>query len=263
MAVDFPFKPRYDFDDLQAVMAALRGEGGCPWDRAQTHRSIRADFIEETYEAVEAIDTDDSALLQEELGDVLFQVVFHARLEQEAGRFTLDDVIDGICKKLIVRHPHVFGGAPTGSGEQLMRSWDSIKRRTRGQRSVAEGMGDIPRALPALMRARKAQQKTARAGVPAPGVGEAAEMARAALGRAEAAGGNRAAGARAAGELLFAAVALACALEVEPEQALTEATDRFIGRFARAERETAADGQPPSAMPTDRRGELWAPQDAL
>ncbi len=109
MAVSFEFKEKYDFYDLMRIMKALRGEGGCPWDAEQTHESIKKDFIEETYEVIEAINKNDKELLKEELGDVMLQVVFHAAMEEEQGVFNFDDVADGVCKKLIERHPHVFG----------------------------------------------------------------------------------------------------------------------------------------------------------
>ena len=259
MAVDFPFKSRYGFADLVGIMAILRSEGGCPWDREQDHHSIRPNLIEETYEAVEAIDTDDPGLLQEELGDVLLQVVFHSRIEEEAGGFSIDDVVDGICRKLIVRHPHVFGTARADTSADVLKSWNDIKKRTKGQHSEAEGMADIPRVLPALMRSRKVLQKAAQAGLQPPGVPQAAEKIRGALERAETAAGqdDSAAGARAAGELLFAAVALAAALHTEPEEALTACCDRFVARFTRAERMAAASGRPLKDMPPVQLQQLW------
>ena len=125
--VDFQMAKDYHIDDLIQIMELLRAPGGCPWDRTQTHRSIRANMLEEAYEAADAIDRGDMDNLKEELGDVLLQVVFHARMAQEAGAFTFDDVVDGICKKLVYRHPHVFGNEEYGSLEQNRKRWEEIK----------------------------------------------------------------------------------------------------------------------------------------
>ncbi len=121
--VDFQCASRYALEDLLRIMELLRAPGGCPWDRAQTHASIRRNMLEEAYEAAEAIDQDDPEHLKEELGDVLLQVVFHARMAEEAGRFTFDDVVDGVCKKLLFRHPHVFGAVDAGDPEKALASW--------------------------------------------------------------------------------------------------------------------------------------------
>ena len=131
--VDYQQKKHYSIDDLIEIVKLLRGEGGCPWDREQTHESIRSDFIEETCEAIEAIDLKDTELLREELGDVLLQVVFHCRIEEENGTFRFDDVCDEICKKLIIRHPHVFGDVLADTTDQVLKNWDAIKMKTKGQ----------------------------------------------------------------------------------------------------------------------------------
>ncbi|MCQ2386618.1 MAG: MazG family protein, partial [Clostridia bacterium] len=134
-----------------------------PWDREQTHASIRKNFIEETYEAVEAIDKDDAVLLREELGDVLLQVVFHAQMEKERGSFDFSDVCDGICKKLIVRHPHIFSEESLSSADAVHDRWEEIKKETKGQKTAAEILAAVPKQLPALMRAIKVQQRAERA----------------------------------------------------------------------------------------------------
>ena len=120
-------------DDLLVLMECLRAPDGCPWDREQTHRSIRQCFLEETYEALEAIDTENAALLEEELGDVLFQVVFHAQLEKEKNSFAFDDVVDGVVRKMLLRHPHVFGDVTVGGTGDVLRNWDAIKKEEKGQ----------------------------------------------------------------------------------------------------------------------------------
>ena len=157
-------KERYDIADLVEIVAILRAPGGCPWDREQTHASLRKGFVEETYEVIEAINKNDRALMREELGDVLLQVVFHAQIEREEGAFDFDDVCDEICKKLIVRHPHVFGDVHAETSAEVLTNWDAIKRRTKKQDTVAEAMEAVPRELPALMRAQKLLHKGAKAG---------------------------------------------------------------------------------------------------
>ena len=162
--VDFEQKEKYDFNDLLRIMEILRAPDGCMWDREQDHASIRRNFIEETYEAVEAIDNDDPVLLREELGDVLLQVVFHAQMEKEKGVFDMDDVADGICKKLIYRHPHIFSTTEVGSTEEILNNWDELKKKEKSQKTVTDGLDSVARSLPGLIRADKIQKKAAKAG---------------------------------------------------------------------------------------------------
>ena len=162
--VDFQSKPHYGYEDLLHIMELLRAPGGCPWDREQTHESLRRNFLEESCEVVEAIDRGDRAALCEELGDALLQVVFHAQLEKEQGGFTMDDVVDGICKKLVYRHPHVFGSAEVSSTAEELDRWEALKRREKGQRSAADAVDAVAKTLPALWRAEKMQSKAAKAG---------------------------------------------------------------------------------------------------
>ena len=165
--VHFKEKARYDYDDLLEIIRVLRSPEGCPWDQVQTHQSIRRGLLEEAYEAAEGIDQDDADLLREELGDVLMQVVFHADIERQRGRFTMEDVVDGVVKKLIFRHPHVFGGAePEKDAESVLVSWDAIKRREKHQRTTAQAMDSVARSLPALWRksSRKRPRTTASTG---------------------------------------------------------------------------------------------------
>ena len=162
--VDFTFKEKYTYEDLLEIMRILRCPEGCVWDREQDHKSIRRSFIEETYEAVEAIDNDDPVLLQEELGDVLLQVVFHAQIEAEARRFTMDDVADGICKKMIYRHPHVFGSVEVKNSDEVLTNWDALKQKEKRQKSTTETLESVARSLPGLIRAEKVQHKAAKVG---------------------------------------------------------------------------------------------------
>lgn len=164
-ARNFLSKDRYDIDDLRKIMKMLRSEGGCPWDMEQTHKSIRDNFIEETYEVVEAIDTENTALMREELGDVLLQVVFHSQISEEDGEFNFEDVTDEICKKLIVRHPHVFGEISVNSVGDVLTNWDDIKKETKHQKDIIDVLSSVARSLPSLMRAAKLAKKAEKAGI--------------------------------------------------------------------------------------------------
>ena len=230
MTDSFEFKEKYDIHDLLKIMAILRAPGGCPWDAEQTHESIKKNFIEETYEVVEAINKDDAELLREELGDVLLQVVFHAQMEQEKGVFDFSDVADGICKKLIVRHPHVFGDVDVKSTDDVLTNWDAIKRKTKHQTSTTQAMASVPRELPALMRSQKLQHKAAKAGAenPLDSVSYVEEKA-AAL--------HDGVTPEKIGKLLFAAVAAARQNGIDAEEALTDVTDAFLSSFADFEKE--------------------------
>lgn len=151
-------------DDLRAIISMLRAPDGCPWDKVQTHESIRNNFIEETYEAVEAIDNGDVPLLREELGDVLLQVVFHACMEEEKGSFSLDDVANEVCRKLVLRHPHVFADVQADTVSAVLNNWDAIKQKSKHQSTAAETLESVARSLPALMRAEKMYGRAAKAG---------------------------------------------------------------------------------------------------
>ena len=166
--VDFQYKDSYGVKDLEEIVRLLRAPGGCPWDAEQTHQSIRRNFL--AYEAVEAIDEGSPEHLKEELGDVLLQVVFHALMEQEAGRFDLDAVADGICKKLIFRHPHVFGEVSVSGTGEVLSNWEELKRKEKGQATNTDALEAVARSLPALWRAEKVQKKAKKAGFDWPDV---------------------------------------------------------------------------------------------
>ena len=150
----------YNINDLMDIVTILRGEGGCPWDREQTHESIRNDLIEETYEVIEAIDTSNSELMREELGDLLFQIIFHANMEEEKGSFTLDDIITEISAKMIHRHPHVFGDVVVEGTGEVLSNWESIKTEEKQRNTLSQKLRAIPPMLPALMRAQKFAKKS-------------------------------------------------------------------------------------------------------
>lgn len=153
-------KDSYDFEDLVVLTRILRSEQGCPWDREQDHHSVRVSLIEETYEVVEAVDNEDPVLLREELGDLLFQVMFHAQIEAEEGRFGIDGVVDDICKKMIHRHPHVFGTVKVENSEDVLKNWETIKTEEKQRNTLVEKLRAIPPMMPALMRATKVAKKT-------------------------------------------------------------------------------------------------------
>ena len=240
--VDFQYKPRYGYEDFLEIMRLLRAPGGCPWDREQTHSSIRRNFLEETYEVLDAIDRDDPNAMCEELGDVLMQVVFHAQIEAERGNFTMDDVVDGVAQKLVYRHPHVFGGTmEADTSEQVLVNWEALKRKEKGQRSTADAVESVPHTLPALWRAEKIQSKTAKAGFDWSGalsaldkLEEEVRELRAALesgAAADAPHGVR----EEVGDALFIAAKIAQMSGVDPEDALHRACDKFDSRFRKVE----------------------------
>ena len=235
--MDFQFKEAYDINDLLRIMRILRAPDGCPWDRVQTHESIRQNFIEETYEAVEAIDKADYPLLREELGDVLMQVIFHAIMEEETGRFSFDDVCDEVCQKLIVRHPHVFGDVCADTPEQVLRNWDAIKMRTKSQDKVADSVDDVARSLPALMRAQKVQKRSAKSGMDFKDAKEAAAKVPEELGELLDVmdSGDKDKLTDELGDLLFSVVNISRFLKIDAEEALTRATDKFAARFRAVE----------------------------
>lgn len=221
--IDFYSKLRYDFSDLCELVRVLRAPDGCPWDSVQTHESIRRNFLEEAYEACEAIDQKDPVHLREELGDVLLHVVFHAGIETDAGNFTIDDVCDTVVKKMISRHPALFGG-------EKNLDWDEIKRREKGQTSPAEELDGVARSLPALWRAEKLQKKAEKAQLAAlDTVPEVTAAAEALAGQPDKE--------QAVGTLLFAAVQAARQYGVDPEMALHSRCEAFISQIKDAGRE--------------------------
>lgn len=235
---NFTFKEKYNIDDLLEIMSILRSPGGCPWDAEQTHESIKKDFIEETYEVIEAINKKDKTLLEEELGDVLLQVVFHAQIEKEQGSFDFGNVCDGICKKLVERHPHVFGEVKVSGTDDVLTNWDEIKRKSKGQKTQGSSMLKVPKELPALMRSQKIQQKAKKAGFDwdnIDGAFEALESETAELKEAIKKGSKEDI-TEEFGDMLFSCVNVARFIDVDSEEALNLSTEKFISRFLEVER---------------------------
>ena len=255
--VDFTFKEKYTYEDLLEIMRILRCPEGCVWDREQDHKSIRRSFIEETYEAVEAIDNDDPVLLQEELGDVLLQVVFHAQIEAEAGRFTMDDVADGICKKMIYRHPHVFGSVEVKNSDDVLTNWDALKQKEKHQKSTTETLESVARSLPGLIRAEKVQHKAAKVGFDWDEVSGALDKVREETAEVACAIDGDGDPSEELGDLLFAVVNVARFLKTDPEDAINRTTDKFIRRFAQVEEAAKNVGRSLSEMSLAEMDALW------
>ncbi len=235
--MDFKIKSKYDFSDLVEIMKILRSPQGCPWDRVQTHKSIRQNFIEETYEAIEAIDTEDTELLREELGDVMMQVVFHALMEEEVGSFNINDVCDEVCKKLIVRHPHVFSDTIADTPDEVLKNWDQIKMQTKSQKSQSEVLGSVSKSLPALMYSQKIQHKAAKVGFDFEKTEDTLAKVSEELTELKVAIDNNDAEnmSEELGDLLFSVVNVARFIKVDSEKALYDATQKFTNRFAKVE----------------------------
>lgn len=254
IVLDFLCKESYDLRDFVALVSYLRSPNGCPWDQVQTHKSIRRNFLEETYEACEAIDARDLVHMREELGDVLMQVLFHTDIEREAGHFDIDDVADAACKKLVYRHPHVFR-----RDEPDAPDWDTMKQRERAQTTTAEAMDSVARSLPALWRCDKIQSKAAKTGFEWPDVHAALDKVDEETRelRAAVASGDTEAIGDELGDLLFAAVKVARFAGIDPEQAAHAACEKFIRRFSAMETAAANDGVPLEQRTLAQMLSLW------
>ena len=250
--VHFEEKAHYDLQDLRQIVHLLRAPGGCPWDAAQTHASLRRQMLEEAWEVVDAIDREDAAALREELGDVLLQVVFHADLEADRGAFTLDDVADAVCRKMISRHPHVFG-----DGEAL--PWEELKRREKGQRSTAQAMEEVAHSLPGLWRAEKIQAKAAGTGFDWPDISGAMDKLDEEVQELHEAVESGEGVEEELGDVLFAAVKAARFAGVDPEAAIAATCEKFLRRFRAVEEGAAAQGRAVSDL---SRQEMLALYDA-
>lgn len=225
---------RYTVLDLLQIMKALRGPDGCPWDREQTHKSIRNDALEEVYEVVDAIDNNDSSALCEELGDMLLQVVFHSCIAEEEKEFTFDDVVDGISKKLVLRHPHVFGEANAENSSEVLDLWDSIKRQEKKQTTVTETLTSVPKAFPALMRAAKVQKRANKAKIALENPIEQFEI-NSNLFMAAVKDGDDKLMKKAYADCLFNLAGVGLKLGISAEETLAGVTDSFIDKIESAE----------------------------
>ncbi len=252
-------KESYNCDDLREIMEILRGENGCPWDKEQDHKTIRNNFIEECYEVIEGIDTDNDDIIKEELGDVLLQIVFHARIAEEAGKYNIDDVADGICKKLILRHPHIFSDTKVKNSAEVLANWDEIKKTEKSQKSAADTLRGVTAALPALIRASKLSGKAAKAGFEYPDVEGALEKVFEEYTEmcSEIPKGDIESLQEEIGDLLFAVANLARMCGINAEEALYRTNEKFIDRFEKTENLAKKDGKELSELNISEKIDHW------
>lgn len=252
-------KDRYEFSDLLELMKFLRSDRGCPWDREQTHESLKKYLIEETYEALEVVDLDDKRRFCEELGDLLLQIVFHAQIAAEKGDFNMEDVITGICRKLVLRHTHVFGEDRADTPDEVVENWEAIKKKEKGVENHTAVLKDVPSNLPALMRSCKVQQKAAQAGFDWDNIDdvfikvyEELEELKDVYKCKDVKRINDE-----LGDVLFSLVNLSRFLKVQPELALTGTIEKFIKRFEYIERKSTDAGKKLENMTLPEMDELW------
>lgn len=252
-------KDRYDFSELVDIMALLRSGNGCPWDREQTHESLKRYMIEETYEVLEQIDKKDSRKMCDELGDLLLQVIFHAQIAGENGDFDINDVISGICRKLISRHTHVFGEAVAETSDKVLENWEEIKKREKGLTDHTGVLKDVPANLPALMRSFKVQQKAAQVGFDWDNTEDVIKKVDEEIQELKDVYNSKNVEriTDEMGDAFFALVNLARFLKVQPELALTGTTNKFIKRFEYIEQESLKKGKNLTDMNLAEMDELW------
>lgn len=257
--VSYPEKEKYDINDLVEIVRLLRQPDGCPWDREQTHQSIRKDFIEEVYEVIEAIDKQDTPLLREELGDVLLQVVFHTQIERESGNFNLLDVCDEVCRKLIIRHPHVFSTVQVTDTGEVLNNWETIKQQTKGQTTYTETLESVAVSLPALMRAQKVGKRAGKSSFDFANAADSFAKLQSEVTELQAAmkQGDKDAAAEELGDLLFSCTNVARMLELDAEEVLTAATEKFIRRFAKVEAQAKANQKDMNACTPEELEAYW------
>ena len=255
--IDFIRQDSYGLNDLEKIVTILRAPGGCPWDGEQTHESLRRGLMEESCEVIEAINEQNPEHLKEELGDVLLQVVFHADIEREAGRFDLEAVADGVSKKLIFRHPHVFGDVEVADSAEVLVNWDQLKRQEKSQDTYTDTLTAVAKSLPALWRAEKVQKKAKKAGFDWPDASGAVDKLSEELGELKEAIEQGTNVAEELGDLLFSIVNVSRFLKTDPEEALNAATEKFISRFAKVEEMALSQGKDMAQMPLEDLDKLW------
>lgn len=250
---------KYTIDDLINIVARLRAPDGCPWDRVQTHDSIKKDLIEESYEAIDALDNGTDKDFANELGDILLQVVFHSQLGHERGAFDFDDVLNEVCTKLITRHTHVFGDVEVDGAAEALANWEKNKKKEKGLETYTDVLKDVPKYYPALMRAKKVQKKAAGFGFDWTEIDivydklyeEIDEVKEAAK------SGNSKAVEEEFGDLLFAAVNLSRFLGVDAETALASGCTKFVNRFEKMEKSALSQGKDFAKLSLEEMNLLW------
>ncbi|NLK22159.1 MAG: nucleoside triphosphate pyrophosphohydrolase [Epulopiscium sp.] len=252
-------KERYSYDDLLEIIKILRGKDGCPWDMEQTHESLLSNLLEETYEVIDAIKKKNKEALKEELGDLLLQVIFHARISEEGNEFNMEDVADGICKKLILRHPHIFGDVVAKSTKKVLQNWEQIKKVEKGYKSQTEVLKSVPEVLPSLLRAYKVQSKAAHVGFDWDDIKDALEKVNEEWNELMEAykNGNNNNIIEEYGDLLFSFVNIARFLKINPEFALTNTTEKFINRFEYVENTAISKDKRLEDMTLEEMDNLW------
>lgn len=257
--VNRPQSRRFTFEEFKNIIVQLRAENGCPWDRKQTHDSLRDCMLEEAYEAVDAIDNHDTENLKEELGDILLQVYMHAQISSETGEFEVEDVVDGIARKMLHRHPHVFGQAKADTPEAVLENWEAIKKKEKGHQSAKDGLCAVARALPANIRAQKVQKKAAAVGYDFSSIDEVKSKVYEELHELEEAmaSGDVKEIDKEFGDVMFSMVNLARFLDINAENSLTNATEKFINRLGSAEILAKNQGIALAEMTAEQLDKLW------
>ncbi|MGA2191823.1 MAG: nucleoside triphosphate pyrophosphohydrolase [Nitrospirota bacterium] len=251
--------PEDKLKKLVGIMARLRGEGGCPWDKEQTRESLKPFLVEETYEVLEAIDEKNPSKIKEELGDLLFQIIFHARLAEEQGDFGIEDVLDRIAEKMIRRHPHVFGDKELKTSRDVLADWELMKKTEKSysdRKSILEG---VPKELPALIRAHRLQERAARVGFNWEKVEDVAAKLDEEVGefKRTLSGEDPERIEDELGDIFFVLVNIARFVGVNPEDALRKTISKFISRFQYIEEEAARAGRELSSMSLSEMDDLW------
>ncbi len=251
-------KKQYTIEDLLDILVTLRGENGCPWDRVQTHDSIKKDMIEEAYEAIDALDKKDDRMFANELGDVLLQVVFHSQIARERGAFDFNDVLNEICTKLITRHTHVFGDVKADNAEEALKTWDANKKKEKSLSNHTDNLKDVPKYLPALMRAEKVQKRAASPGFDFPDALAALSKLEEEIKELKSAISKNSNINEEFGDILFSAVNVGRLLGLTPETSLSDSTEKFIARFERMENEVFSKNRTLEDLNLDEMDEIWS-----
>lgn len=250
-------KEQYTIDDLLDILVTLRGENGCPWDRVQTHESIKKDMIEEAYEAIDALNKKDDKQFANELGDVLLQVVFHSQLAKERGAFDFNVVLNEICTKLITRHTHVFGDKTASNTDEALANWEESKKKEKELKSHTDNLKDVPMYLPALMRAQKVQKRASAPGFDFPNVNEAIKKLEEEIEELKSAISENSNIDEEFGDILFSATNVGRLLGLTPETSLSDSTEKFIARFEKMENAVFQNNQTLDSINLDEMDEIW------
>lgn len=249
---------QYTLEDLKKIIARLRSEDGCPWDKVQTHQTLKEAMLKEAYEAVDAIEKNDIQNLKEELGDVLLQVVFHAQIEEEQGNFDLSDVITAISEKMITRHPHIFAKEKADTPQEVSQNWEQIKKKEKNYKTQSESMKNVADALPALVKAQKVQKKAKQAGFYFETIEQSIQNVQKQLQQFEQSfTKSQKCQQKEFGDLLLALVNVSIFLEINPEFALTKAVKKFINRFECVEQYALMDNRSLSDMTLEELELFW------